>query len=666
MSQPTSLADPQQSTDADFEHLEPSPPPDPAIIASGLMFRRASERLGLTPQDIGRKGSVALVTVADHTWAGPAHEAWRRDVMGGKFPDDGDRSYLSSSPRWVSWAPEARGRRGGPRREDDSFAEALGSGSHCIGIAHDVALLPPDLVQAADTTLVLEPLTPEDVVNIATMLGHGDAGPALTVDEAAAVTPRVLRLARRREQDARAYLLKLRQVLARERTTQVAAVRAKADSPREAPTLDRLFGMEEAVAWGRQLARDLGEFAAGRIPWAAVDRGALLSGPPGVGKTLFARALASTCGVPLVTGSYATWLGTGGGHQGDLLRNMRNTFREAREAGRAILFIDEVDSFPNRSTVNHHYRDWEVQVVNALLAELDGVEAREGVVVIGACNGPDLLDPALVRSGRLDRHIQVELPDREALARIMREHLGTDLSGVELSPVALAATGASGADVERMVRGARRRAREGGRALALADLMAEAGGADLRSEAERRVVATHEAGHAVAITLARPGGLLGVSLLRAACAASSKDSGNILDAASVRGLLVEVLAGRAAEEAIFGVASGGAGGSGTSDLARATYFAALLVGALGLDPEVGLVWHGLPDVADVPDLLARHPHLREPIGRILEESYGRALNLVRENRAAVHAVAEQLLLRRVLDGAEAEAIILRHSGGGRP
>ena len=138
---------------------------------------------------------------------------------------------------------------------------------------------------------------------------------------------------------------------------------------------------------------------------------------------------------------------------------MRKTFEEARQAAPCILFIDEVDSFPNRATIVHHYVEWETQVVNALLAEMDGNEGRPGVVLLGACNHPEKLDPALVRSGRLDRHIRIGLPDRVALADILREQLGGDLSGVDLSGVVLLATGATGADCERFVRGARRRAR---------------------------------------------------------------------------------------------------------------------------------------------------------------------------------------------------------------
>lgn len=169
----------------------------------------------------------------------------------------------------------------------------------------------------------------------------------------------------------------------------------------------------------------------GRIPWSAVDRGALLFGPPDTGKTTFATALAGSARVPLVSGSLGEWQSAG--HLGDLLKAMRATFAAARSAIPAILFIDELDSFGSRASLSRDHRDYGIQVINGLFELMDGIGGREGVVIVGACNHPQRLDPAIVRSGRLDRHLPVPLPNRQALREIFRIHLGNDLSDTDLS-----------------------------------------------------------------------------------------------------------------------------------------------------------------------------------------------------------------------------------------
>lgn len=227
------------------------------------------------------------------------------------------------------------------------------------------------------------------------------------------------------------------------------------------------------AGWGK-LKLTPRAYRAGRLPWSAIDRGVLVFGPPDTGKTSFARALAASCGVPFILGSLGEWQAAG--HLGDLLRAMRATFSRARASAPAILFIDEIDSFGDRASFSHGNRDYSIQVVNGLLELLDGAGGREGVVVVGACNHPDRLDPAIVRSGRLDRRIHIPLPDQAALRQIIRHHLGTDLADVDLADAAKAAVGASGADVERWVRGARRRTRTSNRPMVIKDLLAEVRG----------------------------------------------------------------------------------------------------------------------------------------------------------------------------------------------
>lgn len=636
----------------DVEGQDGERPRDPAIAAAHVMLIRAAAALGGAPADLAQNGTVCILLLPDAHWAEPFEDAWRALACNGEMPTSPHRQFSSPGRGWSVWRALA-GDRTARSREGERFAIAASLGQHCVGLTADPALLPADLRAATDHQLEPGLLTPADISGLTQALGAGEASFMLDDAEAAALSPRLLRLARRPGQAADAYLRKLREILSREAPPAPAMT---STSPRSAPTLDRLHGMDEAVAWGRSLARDLAAYRAGELPWSAVDRGVLLSGPPGTGKTTFSRALASSCKVKLIAGSYAAWLGTGTGHQGDLLRGMRNTFAEARSAAPAILFLDEVDSFPNRATVTHARSEWDVQMVNALLGEVDGLEGREGVVLVAACNLPQILDPALTRSGRLDRHIRIEPPDTAALAAILREHLGEDLPGTDLSRLALVAAGSTGADVERMVRGARRRARETRRAMTADDLGAELGAEVARDPLARRLAVIHEAGHAVAIALRRPGGLRAVTLSGRGGSVDSATVAN-LRPAELAGLLVELLAGRAAEEVVLGAPSADAGGSAESDLAKATALATAAAAALGFDAELGLVWRGLAEPSRVPAMLRDHPSLAIRVREMLDKAYRDAVNLMCDHRSAIETLAAALLAHGALQGAEAEAMI---------
>ena len=667
---PTRLLAVDDSTVAPFDLAPPAEVRDPARAAAAVLLSRALRVASLAAEVVGRDGSICLVALPDAQWTEVVADAWRHAVRDGGRYQEGGATPSWHDCTWVAWIPDAE--PAGYLRKDaeNAFPRAIGKGLHCAGFSADPAWLPADLVLAADHRLVVPALAAEDIGAVATELCGGQARDAVSDAEAARLTPRLLRLARRPGQTADAYVGKLRAMLAADLPP---AAPAKTASPREEPTLRCLHGMDEAVAWGMDVARDLAAYREGRLAWAGVDRGCLLSGPPGSGKTMYARALAATCGVPLVTGSYGVWHGTGNAHQGEFLKAMRSTFAEARESAPSVLFIDEVDSFPNRAMLTYSHADYMIQVVNALLAEVDGVDGREGVVLIGACNHPEKLDPALVRSGRLDRHVRIGLPGRAALAAIMREHLRDDLAGVDLSGAAMAAAGSSGADCERLVRGARRRARSSGRAMVLADLLDEVGGGGEGSDADGRLAAVHEAGHVVAACVLRPGSV-GMASMRGA-----GDAGGMTEAALLRSVylrpddlrirLVVLLAGRAAEEAVFGVASSGAGGTWDSDLGRATTAVLDAFAAFGLDDAGGgLVWRGIADAGGIPRALAADPALADRVRVRLDQAYDEALGLLHPRLAAVEAVAAALRERRVLDGPDAEAIVMAHEpcGGLQP
>jgi cell division protease FtsH len=166
----------------------------------------------------------------------------------------------------------------------------------------------------------------------------------------------------------------------------------------EGPRLSDLHGMAAAKAWGEALAQDLADYRAGRIPWSEVDPGALLHGEPGTGKTMFAKALAATCRVPLIATSYAEWQRAKAGHLGDVLGAMHAVFARARRYAPCILFIDEIEAVTSREARGGNER-WYTGIITALNEELAGIASREGVVVIAAANYPDRIDPARCAPG---------------------------------------------------------------------------------------------------------------------------------------------------------------------------------------------------------------------------------------------------------------------------
>lgn len=189
--------------------------------------------------------------------------------------------------------------------------------------------------------------------------------------------------------------------------------------------VETLSGYGRARDWALDLKADLQDYLVDRLDWAEMSTRLLLSGPPGTGKTTFARALCNTLQVPLVVTSVATWLE--GGHLNDVIRKMSKTFEEARELQPCILFVDEIDGIGKRQPAEREYADYWNTVVNRALELLDGAAKSEGVIVVGATNRPMEIDEALRRSGRLETHIEIPRPDIPALADILRFHLGGDV-----------------------------------------------------------------------------------------------------------------------------------------------------------------------------------------------------------------------------------------------
>lgn len=414
--------------------------------------------------------------------------------------------------------------------------------------------------------------------------------------------------------------------------------------PPEHKRLSEMTGFGEAGVWGMRLAADLRAFAQGELPWADVDKGILLSSPPGGGKTTFARALAAECGVPLFAITYTDIAGqrdVGGDSIARGLTKAIAEWRKAVEGGPVIVFFDEIDAIGKRG-VDSRSDYWFGPLITGLLAFLDGAVPREGIVFVAATNYAGRVDPAMMRPGRLDRHIEIPAPDLAALAGMIAHHLDLDPKAPETLAGAKALRGRSPSQVEQACREARRMGRMLNRKVDGEDVVDLVGWSREKRRPEYdMLVAVHEAGHTVVgirlgiqeiefVDIDSQGGEVGGGVM-------SLTTSEPMTRKQVEGVIVMGLAGRAAEEVVLNRVTSGARG----DLENATRAAYAMVCRWGLDGALSSYREERVT-----------PRQAEVIEGVLQAAYVETLALVRRERHAINFLADTLLKERYMTGRE--------------
>jgi cell division protease FtsH len=662
-------ASPQASEVVLETEWDEDPAPEQAAVPEVLDAAKVAVELMIAAATVGRTvagpGSIVILQSPGDLWTLIVDDHWRRymlpnppsavGVTWGKWR----RFCRSDGPAELMRDSEWRGTKDDIRSASVNADDAASMRGLIAISTNPDSCLPPEILAGADARYDVELLSDADLEELAFRL-CGDRCQLLKVGAALGITPSALRIAHRHGQSADAFISRLMKITSALNKRKSTGPVGKHDSDSGSRwNLDNLHGMAAATAWGRTLVSDLRAYAVGELEWSDVDKGALLSGPPGCGKTTFAAALATSAGVPLIASSYAKWGSIGPNSRNhDAVGNLRAAFASAKSAAPCVFFIDELDSLPARGDAGHN-ESWFTPITNALLAELDGLEARAGVVVVAATNFPQRIDLALRRAGRLDRLIELTLPDEQALAAILGEHLGTAADGIELPAIARKLLGQSGADVEKLVRGARRRARSAGRPITGGDLLNELG-ADRRVTAPKLLgrLAVHESGHAIAATLSRIGMLEYVTLSSTPgrgphshiVGASSEMMSGDMDS-----LIQGFLSGRAAEIVALGEASALSGGEVRSDLAQATVFAAVAELECGLGSS-GLTWSDV-DHGTVGGILRSDPRLAHHVERRLQRLQAAAVTQLTLYRAALLAVSAALLEQETLTGDEVASIV---------
>ena len=413
---------------------------------------------------------------------------------------------------------------------------------------------------------------------------------------------------------------------------------------------------------------------------ARLPKGALLVGPPGTGKTLLAKALAGEAGVPFfsLSGSDFVEMFVGVGAS-----RVRDLFKQATSMAPCIIFIDEIDAIgKSRDSQYGGGNDEREQTLNQLLSEMDGFDSSKGIIILGATNRPEVLDKALLRPGRFDRRIIVEKPDLKGRVDVLKVHSHDVLmdSSVDLEEIALATSGAVGADLANMVNEAAIMAVKDGRNVVSQKDLFEAvevvlAGKEKKDrilgKEEKEIVAHHEIGHALVTTMLkntepvqkitivpRTMGALGYVMQ------VPEEEKYLNTEAELRDMLVGLVGGRAAEEIVFDTVTTGA----ANDIEKATGIARNMITRYGMSRKFGLAALATVEsqyLEGRSELICSDVTAAEvdaEVVDLLKESYEKALGMLRENREVMDKLAEYLIEKETITGKEFMEIFRREKG----
>lgn len=453
--------------------------------------------------------------------------------------------------------------------------------------------------------------------------------------------------------------------------------RHKLSDSRKKVTFADVAGVEEAKEELREIVDFLKHSSKYKRIGARIPKGVLLLGSPGTGKTLLGRAVAGEAGVPFffISGSDFVEMFVGVGAS-----RVRDLFEQAKKSAPSIVFIDEIDAVGRQRGAGYGGgHDEREQTLNQLLVEMDGFEVNNGVIILAATNRADVLDPALLRPGRFDRHIVVDRPDVNGRKAILKVHVKNKMidKSVDLDILAKRTPGFSGADLENLINeAALLTARKNKKTIKMPQceeaiervIMGPERKSRVLSEKEKKTIAYHETGHAIAgfvtpgadpvrkITILPRGMALGVTW------SMPEDDKHLQSTQELFAQIVVLLGGRVAEEIVFGDVTTGA----SNDLERSTELARKMVMKYGMSEKVGLVTYGKSDDnvflgRDIMNKRTCSEKTSEAIDaevkRIIDEAYAQTKKTLLEYTERMDFVVERLLDCEVMEGEELKEIM---------